>query len=53
MQIACGGYHSIVLTIHGNLFAFGSNRSKQIGIRDMTQVLQPIPIQSIAITNLA
>ena len=25
-QIACGAYHSIVLTMSGNIFAFGKNR---------------------------
>lgn len=25
MQIACGGYHSFILTLSGNIFAFGKN----------------------------
>lgn len=25
MQIACGGYHSLVLSVSGNIFSFGKN----------------------------
>lgn len=25
MQIACGAYHSLILTFSGNIFAFGKN----------------------------
>lgn len=25
MQIACGAYHSMILTVSGNLFSFGRN----------------------------
>jgi alpha-tubulin suppressor-like RCC1 family protein len=25
MQIACGAYHSLILTVSGNIFAFGKN----------------------------
>jgi alpha-tubulin suppressor-like RCC1 family protein len=25
MQIACGAYHTLILTVSGNIFAFGRN----------------------------
>jgi alpha-tubulin suppressor-like RCC1 family protein len=30
MQVASGAYHSIVLTVSGNIFAFGRNESVQL-----------------------
>lgn len=31
VQVACGGHHSLVLTLSGKVFAFGSNAYGQIG----------------------
>ena len=31
IQVACGGHHSLVLTLSGKVFAFGSNAYGQIG----------------------
>ena len=33
-QISCGGYHSIVLTVSGNIFTFGKNNFGQLGFGD-------------------
>ena len=30
MQIACGAYHSMVLTVSGNIFAFGKNEYERM-----------------------
>ena len=48
MQIACGGYHSIVLTMFGSLYAFGQNTYYQLGVQDSSLTNQfPILIESL------
>ena len=47
MQIACGGNHSMVLTIHGTLFAFGHNSHGQLGIYNITESPLPLSIHLI------
>ena len=48
MQIACGHFHSIVLTSESTLFTFGKNSSGQLGlgIKTATNYL-PMPIESL------
>ena len=47
MQIACGGNHSIVLTMGGTSYAFGKNTSGQLGIGDRVDRNSPVPIKSL------
>ena len=45
---AGGGGHTLALTPEGNVFAFGHNKSGQVGMGDPTVRKQPIPIEVCA-----
>ena len=46
--VACGGNHTLVVTVSGAVFAFGSNNHGQLGLRDLTD--RQWPTQVVAIT---
>ncbi|KAI0983170.1 hypothetical protein GJ496_005060, partial [Pomphorhynchus laevis] len=37
-QISCGGYHSILISISGSVFTFGSNSFGQLGVSGTVQI---------------
>ena len=45
MRVACGGYHTIVLTAENLLFGFGSNQSGECGIGEPKDINRPMPIE--------
>ena len=42
--MACGGYHSVALRTGGDLWAWGSNGSGQLGLSDTTQRTSPAQV---------
>jgi len=54
--ISCGGYHSLVATKRGDLFAFGKNERGQLGLGDLAQRVTPEKVLELCgreITNIA
>jgi alpha-tubulin suppressor-like RCC1 family protein len=47
-KVAAGGFHSLVLGSDGALYAWGLNRSAQLGGGDLLQSSLPIPIRGLA-----
>lgn len=45
MQIACGAYHSMVLTVSGNIFSFGKNDFGQLGFGDTEDRSYPMNLK--------
>ena len=44
-QIACGAHHSLILTVSGNIFAFGKNDFGQLGFGDIENRLYPMNLK--------
>ncbi len=44
-QIACGAYHTLILTVSGNIFAFGKNDFGQLGFGDTDYRLFPMNLK--------
>ena len=42
--MACGGYHTLVLTQDSQLFGFGSNVSGECGLPDAKNLNRPVKI---------
>lgn len=47
MQIACGAYHSMVLTVSGNIFSFGRNDFGQLGFGDTEDRSYPMNLKAL------
>jgi len=45
MQVACGAYHSLVLTVSGNIFSFGKNDFGQLGFGDTDNRSYPMNLK--------
>lgn len=45
VQVACGLHHTVVLTLAGEVFTFGSNQYGQLGTGDLQPVSGPIRVQ--------
>nr|XP_032288913.1 E3 ubiquitin-protein ligase highwire [Drosophila virilis] len=45
VQVACGLHHTVVLTLAGEVFTFGSNQYGQLGSGDLQAVTGPIRVQ--------
>ena len=45
MQIASGAYHTLILTVSGNIFAFGRNDFGQLGFGDTEHRLYPMNLK--------
>ena len=45
VRVACGGYHTLVLTQDNQLFGFGSNQSGECGIGQSKDINKPTPIE--------
>lgn len=45
IQISCGLHHTVVLTLAGEVFTFGSNQYGQLGTGDLQAVSGPIQIK--------
>ncbi len=45
IQIACGAYHSMVLTVSGNIFSFGKNDFGQLGFGDTKNRSYPMNLK--------
>jgi alpha-tubulin suppressor-like RCC1 family protein len=49
-SVACGNWHALALTESGAVWAWGSNRSYQCGLKQQKQpftVAQPLPVQNL------
>ena len=44
VQVSCGLHHTVVLTLSGEVYAFGSNQFGQLGTGDMQPVSGPVRI---------
>ncbi|KAL9885814.1 MYC binding protein highwire isoform 2-T2 [Glossina fuscipes fuscipes] len=44
VQVACGLHHTVVLTLAGEVFTFGSNQFGQLGTGDMQPISGPIRV---------
>ncbi|XP_068159965.1 LOW QUALITY PROTEIN: E3 ubiquitin-protein ligase highwire [Drosophila tropicalis] len=44
VQVACGLYHTVVLTLAGEVFTFGSNQYGQLGSGDLQPVSGPVRV---------
>lgn len=44
VQVACGLHHTVVLTLSGEVYAFGSNQFGQLGTGDMQPASGPVRI---------
>ena len=44
VKVACGGYHTLVLTQDNQLFGFGSNQSGECGLGESRDLNKPLPI---------
>ena len=47
-QIACGANHSLALTTHGQMYAWGDNSYGQLGLSRTENSRTPLPIKSLA-----
>lgn len=45
VQIACGLHHTVVLTLAGEVFTFGSNQYGQLGTGDLQAVNGPVQVK--------
>lgn len=45
VQIACGLHHTVVLTLAGEVFTFGSNQYGQLGTGDLQQHFGPVQVK--------
>ncbi|XP_055913946.1 E3 ubiquitin-protein ligase highwire isoform X3 [Eupeodes corollae] len=45
VQIACGLHHTVVLTLTGEVFTFGSNQYGQLGTGDLQAVSGPVQVK--------
>lgn len=45
VQIACGMHHTVVLTLAGEVFTFGSNQYGQLGTGDLQSVVGPVQVK--------
>ncbi|RWS30275.1 E3 ubiquitin-protein ligase MYCBP2-like isoform X6, partial [Leptotrombidium deliense] len=53
-QIACGLHHSVLLTVSGEVFTFGSNQQGQLGVGDFVLKEKPTKVQlNATITQIA
>lgn len=54
VQVACGLHHTVVLTLAGEVYTFGSNQYGQLGSGDLQPVSGPVRVQvSGAISQVA
>lgn len=44
VQVACGLHHTVVLTLAGEVYCFGSNQFGQLGTGDMQPVIGPVRV---------
>lgn len=44
VQVSCGLHHTVVLTLSGEVYAFGSNQFGQLGTGDMQPVSGPVRV---------
>ena len=45
--VACGGNHTLVVTVSGAVFAFGSNNHGQLGLGDLTDRRWPTQVSTL------
>ena len=45
--VACGGNHTLVVTVSGAVFAFGSNNHGQLGLGDLTDRRWPTQVATL------
>eukprot|EP01006_Ploeotia_vitrea_P052763 TRINITY_DN67725_c10_g1_i1.p1 TRINITY_DN67725_c10_g1~~TRINITY_DN67725_c10_g1_i1.p1 ORF type:complete len:398 (+),score=178.69 TRINITY_DN67725_c10_g1_i1:757-1950(+) len=50
-DVAGGGYHSIALDDEGHVYAFGKNRSGQLGVGDTDERLSPFELEVFTMLN--
>lgn len=48
-SISCGGYHTIALTKHAEIYVWGSNKHGQLGLGDFKNIKCP---QKLSLTNI-
>jgi RCC1 and BTB domain-containing protein len=47
-QVACGGYHTLLLDECGKVLAFGSGANGRLGLGNTTNVSRPAEISALA-----
>jgi RCC1 and BTB domain-containing protein len=47
-QVACGGYHTLLLDESGKLLAFGSGANGRLGLGNTTDIANPAEISALA-----
>jgi RCC1 and BTB domain-containing protein len=47
-QVACGGYHTLLLDESGKVLAFGSGANGRLGLGNTTNVSRPAEIGALA-----
>ncbi|XP_059098839.1 probable E3 ubiquitin-protein ligase HERC4 isoform X1 [Tigriopus californicus] len=52
-KIACGGYHCVVVTMSGAVFAWGRNNHGQVGVDGNESKFFPVQIRSLRSQNVA
>lgn len=45
VQVSCGLHHTVLLTLTGEVFTFGSNAYGQLGTGDLQPVQTPVPVR--------
>merc|ERR1712004_282555 len=51
--VACGGNHTLVVTVSGAVFAFGSNNHGQLGLGDLTDRRWPTQVSTLRNLRIA
>eukprot|EP00301_Raphidiophrys_heterophryoidea_P007924 c13005_g1_i2.p1 GENE.c13005_g1_i2~~c13005_g1_i2.p1 ORF type:complete len:490 (+),score=157.38 c13005_g1_i2:166-1635(+) len=53
IQVACGRKHTLALTAHGKVFAWGTNNEGQLGVGHRQQALVPVEVAALRSTPIA
>lgn len=53
VQIACGLHHTVVMTLSGEVFTFGSNQYGQLGTGDLQSVQGPVKVNVPGVSQVS